>query len=249
MCLTGRCGSVVDEEEIGLTKPILRAVKLTKIYSTGGISTPALQGVDLEVAPGEFTAIAGPSGSGKSTLLHLFGCLDKPTSGETWLGEQRTDQLDPLASAQLRLHEIGFIFQAYNLIPVLTALENAAFILELRGVPKQERQAMAMQALEDLGIANLAHRRPNQLSGGQQQRVAVARALAATPRVILADEPTANLDSQTGRSLIELMKKLNQERGVTFVFSTHDPRLLEHVTRIVHLEDGRVVHDERRSIA
>lgn len=237
------------EEEIGLTTPILRAVNLSKIYSTDGVQTPALQGVDLEVAPREFTAIAGPSGSGKSTLLHLLGCLDQPTSGETWLGELRTDQLDPLKRARLRLHEIGFIFQAYNLIPVLTALENAAFILELRGVPKSRRQAKAMQALEALGVAHLAGRRPNQLSGGQQQRVAVARALAAEPQVILADEPTANLDSQSGRALIELMKRLNRERGVTFVFSTHDPRLLEHVTRIVSLEDGRVVGDERRSVA
>lgn len=230
-----------------MTPPILRAVALTKTYYSGGIPTPALQGVDLEIAPGEFTAIAGPSGSGKSTLLHLLGCLDKPTSGETWLGDRRTDQLDPFSQARLRLHEIGFIFQAYNLIPVLTALENAAFVLELRGVPKRERQRAAMQALEALGIAHLAHRRPNQLSGGQQQRVAVARALAAAPRVVLADEPTANLDSQAGRSLIELMKELNARRGVTFLFSTHDPRLLEHVTRIVRLEDGRVVGDERRA--
>ncbi len=229
--------------------PILRAVGLKKTYVAEGVETPALQGVDLEIAPGEFTAIAGPSGSGKSTLLHLLGCLDEPTEGETWLADRRTDQLDARSRAQLRLHEIGFIFQAYNLIPVLTALENAAFVLELRGVPKRQRQEAAMQALEALGIAHLADRRPNQLSGGQQQRVAVARALAAAPRVILADEPTANLDSQAGRALIELMKKLNAERGVTFVFSTHDPRLLEHVTRIVRLEDGRIVGDERRSAA
>lgn len=230
-------------------KPILRAVGLTKVYESGGVSTPALQGVDLEVAPGEFTAIAGPSGSGKSTLLHILGCLDKPSSGETWLGERRTDQLEPVSSARVRLEEIGFIFQAYNLIPVLTALENAAFVLELRGVPRRIREQKAMHALEALGIADLAHRKPNQLSGGQQQRVAVARALAAEPRVILADEPTANLDSQAGRSLIELMQRLNVERGVTFLFSTHDPRLLEHVSRIVRLEDGRIVADERVGVA
>ena len=230
-------------------KPLLRAVRLSKVYTEGGVSTHALNEVDLEVAPAEFTAIAGPSGSGKSTLLHLLGCLDRPTSGETWLGDRRTDRLDPAASARLRLFEIGFVFQAYNLIPVLTALENAAFVLELRGVPRRERLAKAMEALEALGIAHLADRKPNQLSGGQQQRVAVARALAAAPRVVLADEPTANLDSQTGRSLIEHMKRLNAERGVTFVFSTHDPRLLEHVTRIVRLEDGRVVDDERRPAA
>src|SRR5690606_38646694 len=226
-------------------KPILRAVNLEKVYESEGVKTPALRGVDLEVAPGEFTAIAGPSGSGKSTLLHLLGCLDTPTAGETWLGERRTDQLDAVARANLRLREVGFVFQAYNLIPVLTALENAAFVLELRGVPKKERHEKAMAALEALGIADLAHRRPNQLSGGQQQRVAVARALAAEPRVVLADEPTANLDSKSGLALIELMKQLNAERGITFLFSTHDPRLLEHVNRIVRLEDGRVVADER----
>lgn len=225
-------------------EPILRAVRLAKVYENEGVRTPALQGVDLEVRPGEFTAVAGPSGSGKSTLLHLLGCLDRATAGETWLGDVRTDQLDDKTRARLRLYEIGFVFQAYNLIPVLTALENAAFVLELRGVPKKLRDEKAMEALEALGIADLAHRRPNQLSGGQQQRVAVARALAAEPRVVLADEPTANLDSKTGLALIELMKTLNAERGVTFLFSTHDPRLLEHVSRIVRLEDGRVVADE-----
>ena len=225
--------------------PILQAKGLTKIYTTGGIQTPALQGVDLTIQKGEFTAIAGPSGSGKSTLLHLLGGLDRPTAGETWLGDRRTDQLDAVALAHIRLWEIGFVFQAYNLIPVLTALENAAFVLELQGRPRREREAKAMAALEALGMAAYAHRRPNQLSGGQQQRVAIARALAAEPQVILADEPTANLDSQTGRALIELMKRLNREQGVTFVFSTHDARLLEHVTRIVRLEDGRVVSDER----
>jgi len=226
-------------------EPILQAKRVTKIYTTGGIQTPALQGVDLTIQKGEFTAIAGPSGSGKSTLLHLLGGLDRPTAGETWLGDRRTDQLDAVALAHVRLWKIGFVFQAYNLIPVLTALENAAFVLELQGRPRREREAKAMAALEALDMAAYAHRRPNQLSGGQQQRVAIARALAAEPQVIWADEPTANLDSQTGRALIELMKRLNQEQGVTFVFSTHDPRLLEHVTRIVRLEDGRVVRDER----
>lgn len=228
-------------------EPILRAVEVTKVYSSGGVETPALRGVNLTIHAGEFTAIAGPSGSGKSTLLHLLGGLDRPTSGETWLGDLRTDRLNPVELAHLRLRNIGFVFQAYNLIPVLTALENAAFVLELQGKPRRVREARAMAALESLGIGELAHRRPNQLSGGQQQRVAVARALAAEPRVILADEPTANLDSAAGRALIELMERLNQERGTTFVFSTHDPRLLEHVQRIVRLEDGRVVADERRT--
>ena len=220
--------------------PLLKALKLTKIYQTNEIATHALRGVDLEIYPGEFTALAGPSGSGKSTLLHLLSGLDKPTSGEVWLEQNRIDQLSTNELARLRLGQFGFVFQAYNLIPVLNALENAAFVLELQGVGKKEREAKAMEALDILGIAELAKRRPNQLSGGQQQRVAVARALASDPKIILADEPTANLDSKTGRALIEHMKKLNEEKGVTFLFSSHDPRLLEHVNRTVFLEDGQV---------
>lgn len=221
--------------------PLVSVKNLEKIYDVDGVKTPALRGVSLEVMPGEFTALAGPSGSGKSTLLHLIGGLDHPTAGEVWLSGERVDQLDRSELADLRLRRLGFVFQAYNLIPVLTALENAAFVLELRGMPKKEREARAMQALETLGMAEYAARRPNQLSGGQQQRVAVARALAADPAVILADEPTANLDSKTGEALIEHMRMLNQTQGTTFVFSTHDPRLLSHVTRTVNLEDGQII--------
>ena len=220
--------------------PILHVKDLTKTYKLESVETRALSGVSLEINPGEFTALAGPSGSGKSTLLHLMGGLDKPSSGEVWLGEERIDPLDKGKLADLRLWNVGFVFQAYNLIPVLTALENAAFVLELRGESKAEREKKAYAALETLGMKEFALRRPNQLSGGQQQRVAVARALAATPKIILADEPTANLDSKTGLALIEHMHKLNQEEGVTFVFSTHDPRLLERVNRVVRLEDGRI---------
>ncbi|AEB11854.1 ABC transporter ATP-binding protein [Marinithermus hydrothermalis] len=229
-------------------KPILRARNVSKVYRGDGVETWALRGVDLEIYPGEFTAIAGPSGSGKSTLLHLLGGLDLPTEGEVWLEETRLDRLNATERARVRLHKIGFVFQSYNLIPVLTALENAAFVLELRGAPRQERERRALEALEVLGVRALSHRRPNQLSGGQQQRVAVARALAARPQVVLADEPTANLDSRTGLALIEHMKRLNQEHGITFVFSTHDPRLLEHVRRTVHLEDGRVARVEEASV-
>jgi putative ABC transport system ATP-binding protein len=224
--------------------PLLKARALEKIYKTGEVETYALRGVDLELYPGEFTAVAGPSGSGKSTLLHILGGLDHPDKGEVWLEDTRIDGLDFAELANLRLAHFGFVFQAYNLIPVLTALENAAFVLELQGVPRREREAKALEALKVLGIAELASRRPNQLSGGQQQRVAVARALAANPKIILADEPTANLDGKTGLALIEHMKRLNREEGVTFLFSTHDPRLLEHVNRIVRLEDGQVVKDE-----
>jgi putative ABC transport system ATP-binding protein len=173
-----------------------------------------------------------------------MGGLDHPTSGEVWLEGRRIDELDHNALADLRLRKLGFVFQSYNLIPVFTALENAAFVLELQGVPLRERERRARRALDDLGIGPLAARRPNQLSGGEQQRVAVSRAMAAAPRLILADEPTANLDGKTGGALIDEMRLLNREHGVTFVVATHDPRLLERVKRIVHLEDGRIVRDE-----
>lgn len=225
-------------------QPVLRCVNLGKEYHNGGLEVVALAAVDLEVSSGEFTALVGPSGSGKSTLLHLMGGLDRPTTGEVWLDDQPLSQLDAAQLSRLRLHQIGFIFQSYNLIPVLSALENASLVLELQGVGRGERERRAYQALAELGVAELAHRRPNQLSGGQQQRVAVARAIVGQPRVVLADEPTANLDSKTGRALIDHMKHLNEEHGMTFVFSTHDPRLLEHVRRVIHLEDGRIVADE-----
>ncbi len=217
---------------------------LKKTYRVGDVATEALRGIDLKIEQGEFTAIAGPSGSGKSTLLHLMGALDSPSSGEVWLSGRRIDRLAKPPSAQLRLWNIGFVFQAYNLIPVMSALENAAFVLELQGVGRRERESKALQALAALDMAEFADRRPNQLSGGQQQRVAVARALAADPQIILADEPTANLDSETGQSLIHYMQRLNTEQGVTFVFSTHDPRLLNQVTRIIRIEDGRIVQEE-----
>ena len=225
---------------------LLKAKNLVKVYRGNGVETPALRGVDLALEAGEFAAVAGPSGSGKSTLLHLLGGLDLPTLGEVWLEGTRVDRLSRSQRARLRLQKVGFVFQAYNLIPVLTALENAAFVLELRGVPRREQRARAMEALSALGIAELAHRRPNRLSGGQQQRVAVARALAARPAVVLADEPTANLDSKNGLALIELMRRLNREAGITFLFATHDPRLLAHVDRVIRLEDGRIVGEERR---
>jgi len=228
---------------------LYRIENLKKRYRTGEVETLALRGVDLTIEEGEFTAVAGPSGSGKSTLLHLMGALDAPSEGEVYLNDERIDTLGKREAARMRLDNLGFVFQAYNLIPVLTALENAAFVLELRGIGRRDRERRARSALDDLGMAAFAARRPNQLSGGQQQRVAVARALAADPKIILADEPTANLDSETGHALIELMRHLNREHGVTFVFSTHDPRLLDSVDRIVRLEDGRVAGEERRAQA
>ncbi len=222
---------------------------LRKSYRVGDVQTHALRGVELDVERGEFTAIAGPSGSGKSTLLHLMGALDHPDGGEVVLAGDRIDRLGRREAARLRLAHLGFVFQAYNLIPVLSALENAAFVLELRGVARKEREERARKALDALGMSGFENRMPNQLSGGQQQRVAVARALAADPDIILADEPTANLDSTTGHQLIELMRELNEERGVTFVFSTHDQRLLDHVRRIVRLEDGRVAGEDAPAAA
>lgn len=223
---------------------LLEAKNLQKTYQTGDIATHALRGASVSIEQGEFTALAGPSGSGKSTLLHLLAGLDKPSAGEVYLENQRIDTLPKGKLATLRQKKFGFVFQAYNLLPVLTALENAAFVLELHGVGKKKREEQALQALETLGMADYAARYPNQLSGGQQQRVAVARALAAEPKIILADEPTANLDKDSSIALIEHMQQLNQTQGVTFLFSTHDPRLLNYVQRIIHLEDGQVVSEE-----
>ena len=235
---------ILDLSRATHTQAVVRTHALRKTYRVGSVEARALRGVDLTIHPGEFTAIAGPSGSGKSTLLHLIGGLDRPTGGEVWFEERRIDTLSRTQLAELRLHRIGFVFQAYNLIPVLSALENAAFVLELRGVARREREERARRALHELGLDGFERRRPNQLSGGQQQRVAVVRALAAEPSIILADEPTANLDGKAGIALIEVMRRLNEEHGTTFVFSTHDPRLLERVTRTVMLEDGRVVDDD-----
>jgi len=222
-------------------KIVVRAEGLVKTYVEDGVETPALRGVDLIIHRGEFAALAGPSGSGKSTLLHLIGGLLEPTSGRIWLNGQPLHELSQDVLAELRLREIGFVFQAYNLIPVLTVLENAAFVLELQGVPAGERRRRALEVLRELEIEEYADRFPNKLSGGEQQRVAVARAVAPNPSLVLADEPTANLDSKTGLRLIELMRRLNRERGITFLFATHDPLVLENVDRIIHLRDGRIV--------
>ncbi len=228
------------------TSAILRTENLVKTYVTGTIETPALRGVGFELHKGEFTAIAGPSGSGKSTLLHLLGGLDRPTSGEIYLDGAALSGLKRDALSRLRLEKIGFVFQAYNLIPVLTVLENAAFVLELRGVQARERMARARKVLAELGIEKYANQYPNRISGGEQQRVAVARAVVAEPSIVLADEPTANLDSKTSLELIDLMRHLNSEHSGTFLFATHDARLLDRVNRLVTLVDGRVAGDEIR---
>lgn len=231
------------------TNPVIATEKLVKTYKTDSVETPALRGVDLELGHGEFTAVAGPSGSGKSTLLHLLGGLDRPTSGEIYLDGVLLSSLSRDALSRLRLSRIGFVFQAYNLIPVLTVLENTAFVLELRGVALRERMARARKILGELGIEKYANQFPNRISGGEQQRVAVARAVVAEPAIVLADEPTANLDSKTSLELIDLMRHLNSEHSGTFLFATHDGRLLDRVNRLVTLVDGRIASDEVRDSA
>jgi len=219
---------------------------VTKVYRQGTLEVRALSDVDLTVARGEFAVLAGPSGSGKTTLLNLIGALDVPTSGTVAIEGRDLGALGGRRLAELRLRRIGFVFQSYNLIPVLTAYENAEYVLLLQGVPAAERKARVTELLAAVGLDGLGGRRPAELSGGQQQRVAVARALAGRPALVLADEPTANLDSKTGAGLMELMHGLCRERHVTFLFSSHDPMVIERGERLIRLEDGRVVSDERK---
>jgi len=220
---------------------------VTRIYDEKGATpTPALRGVSLKVEKGEFMALAGPSGSGKTTLLNIIGGLDAPTQGKVTIDGQDLAGLSRAKLADLRRDRIGFIFQAYNLVPVLTAAENAEYVLQLKGQPSSARRAKVTELFERLGLKELIDKRPLKMSGGQQQRVAVARAIASEPAVVLADEPTANLDQHTGAALMDLLHALNHERGITFVFSSHDPMVLERADRIVHLVDGQVQSDERK---
>ncbi len=225
---------------------IVELVEVTKKYRQGAVDVHALRGLSLEVGKGEFTAICGPSGSGKTTALNLIGALDEPTTGRVSLEGRDLDRLSRRELARLRRDRIGFVFQAYNLIPVLTAYENAETVLALQGADPAARHRQVMELLAAVGLEGLEDRRPDQLSGGQQQRVAIARAIAANPAVVLADEPTANVDSETAEMLLAIMEELNRERGVTFLFSTHDPRVMEHARRLVRLVDGKVESDERR---
>ncbi len=224
--------------------PIVRVTDLVKTYRQGDLEVPALRGITLSLERGEFTAVSGPSGSGKSTILNLIGALDSPTSGTVCLEGKELGTLTRSTLSRLRRDRIGFVFQAYNLIPVLTAYENAEIVLALQGVEAAKRRARVLGILAEVGLEGLEDRRPDQLSGGQQQRVAIARAIAADPAVVLADEPTANVDSETADRLLAIMEKLNRERGVTFLFSTHDPRVMARARRNVRLVDGRVVEDE-----
>jgi putative ABC transport system ATP-binding protein len=217
----------------------VRIDNVVKSYELGKTTVPALRGVSLSVEAGEFLAIAGPSGSGKSTLLNLIGCLDHPTSGHVLIGEHDVAALDDNALSDLRARTIGFIFQTFNLIPVLSALENVEFPLLFRGGNHGGR-ARALRALEEVGLADFARHRPDELSGGQRQRVAVARALVTDPLIVLADEPTANLDSTTGEAIIDLMLEINRRDGTTFIFSTHDPKVMSQAHRVVRLADGLI---------
>ncbi len=226
--------------------PTIHLRGVTKVFQQGDVQVHALRGLDLDVAPGEFTALWGPSGSGKTTALNLIGALDSPTTGHIALEGRDLSKLSRRQLSQLRRDRIGFVFQSYNLIPVLTAYENAESVLSLQGVPATERKERVMRLLAEVGLAGMEHRRPHELSGGQQQRVAVARAIASNPAVVLADEPTANLDSATSEKLLDIMQQLNEERGITFVFSTHDPRVMHYARRLIGLVDGQVDTDETR---
>ncbi|HVB55152.1 MAG TPA: ABC transporter ATP-binding protein [Candidatus Acidoferrales bacterium] len=219
---------------------------VSKTYRTGPIEVPALRNVFLRIAAGDFAATAGPSGSGKTTLLNIIGGLDRADAGEIWVAGQNLQRLSSGELAQLRLRRIGFVFQTYNLLPVLTALENAEFTLLLQGMPAHKRRERVEKLFSEIGLAGLEDRRPTELSGGQQQRVAVARAMVTEPALILADEPTANLDSATAISLLDVMERLNRATGTTFIFSTHDPQVMERAHRLIRLRDGQIASDEAR---
>ena len=223
---------------------IVEVKNIQRNYQQGEHIVRALRGVDLTIKKGEFTALMGPSGSGKTTLLNIIGGLDKPNEGNVRIDGQNLSSLSSGELSDLRLHKLGFVFQAYNLIPVLTAYENTEFVLLLQG--KTSNKEKVIQTLHSVGLEGMENRRPSELSGGQQQRVAVARAIVGDPVLVLADEPTANLDSTTGNALIDLMKELNEKHGVTFVFSTHDPKVKKAAKRIIELEDGNIVNDSTK---
>ncbi len=225
---------------------VIKVENITKVYTETAVPVHALNGVSFEIEEGEFTAIVGPSGCGKTTLLNILGGLDHPTSGRVEVSNIDITEMKDRDLIDFRLRNIGFVFQAYNLIPVLTTLENVEFVMLLQKVSKKERMERSMDLLEQMGIADKAHQRPKELSGGQQQRVAVARALASKPKFILADEPTANLDSVSTSNLLDMMAVMNREEKETFVFSTHDQRVIDKARRVITLEDGRILSDEIR---
>lgn len=225
---------------------LIQLTEVTKVYHTGSLETQALRGLNLTIQAGEFVALWGPSGSGKTTALNLIGALDVPTTGKVLIEGRDLGSLSRKELSALRRDRIGFVFQAYNLIPVLSAYENAEAVMVLQGRPPAERQEHVMALLKEVGLSGMEHRRPHELSGGQQQRVAIARAIATQPAVVLADEPTANVDSETAEKILTIMARLNRERGITFVFSTHDQRVMKYARRLVGLVDGVVNSDIRK---
>ncbi|MBF6057761.1 ABC transporter ATP-binding protein [Thiomicrorhabdus heinhorstiae] len=227
-----------------LSESLMLLQDVTKTFEDGNRTIYAVDHLDLQIRSGEFIALYGPSGSGKTTLLNLIGGLDRPSSGELSIGEYQLNRMSEAELTDLRLMEIGFIFQSYNLIPVFSALENVAFILQMQGVEKEQALKQSREMLHQVGLQNMENRRPAELSGGQQQRVAVARAIVSKPKIVLADEPTANLDSQNSQELIDLMKHLNQTHKMTFVISSHDPQVIDSARRKIHLKDGKIVSDE-----
>jgi len=225
---------------------MVTCTKVKKAYQQDTVAVKALDGVSLSIKKGEFVAIAGPSGSGKTTLLNIIGGLDSADSGRIVVDGNVLNTMRQSQLAQLRLHKVGFVFQAYNLIPVLSAQENVEFVMLLQGVPPAERRERARAILDEVGLGGMYDRRPAELSGGQQQRVAVARSIVSDPSIVLADEPTANLDSKTGASLLEIMKQMNEKKRVTFIFSTHDRMVMDYARRLIQLKDGRIVEDKVR---
>jgi putative ABC transport system ATP-binding protein len=226
---------------------VVKIENITRIYQIGKVETQALRGINLSIESGEFTALVGPSGSGKTTLLQMIGCLDQPTSGHVYINSKDVTSLNRNQRADMRKGTIGFVFQFFALIPTLTAYENVEMPLLLNGRSPSERKERTMELLKAVDMTERAHHRPDQLSGGQQQRVAVARALATNPKLVLADEPTANLDTENGKQVMDIMQKLNKETGVTFVFATHDPRVISYASRVVTLQDGLIVKDTKAS--
>lgn len=224
---------------------VIRTEGVTKEYSDNGVPVKAVRGIDLDIRKGEFTAIVGPSGSGKTTFLNIVSGLDDVTTGKVWLNGKLISEMSGRELSDFRRDNIGFIFQAYNLIPVLTVSENIEYIMLLQGMPHEQRRKRVLEILKELDLDGYADRLPPRLSGGQQQRVAVARAIVSRPTIVLADEPTANLDSQTAIDLIRLMRRLNEESGITFVFSTHDRRVMERARRLITLKDGKIDNDEK----
>ncbi len=222
---------------------LIRLENVSKIYSSDGVAVNALNDINLSIYNGEYTVVAGPSGSGKTTLLNIIGTLDKPTTGKVYIINQDIANKKKKELSRLRLEKLGFIFQAYNLIPVLTALENIEFAMMIKGIKEKERKDKAIQIMKELGIEELANKRPNQMSGGQQQRVAVARAIVNAPMMVLADEPTANLDSKTGSLLLDMMQEMNRTKNITFIFSSHDQKVIERAKRLILLKDGLIVDD------